>query len=242
MSLSIETSSRPELSELQRKRKQQAGELAGLMRRVSDMSTAIPAPTYDSVDPYSLVATTLYQRFIDQPGAAPFSNTSTQQGFSVLTRLARWGQRTYEPYCKQQGIRSSVLVLGASLIASYDPLVTTFGNAADKDNQTLETAFGLLTSQRPAYGTVPFGIEAVPGSALVAFAPDIETMGYAQQEIRGHHVAGERRKCPAYGQVMQWAWSKTVQACVENPQLFAASLGAEPVEPAIWQNYLAEKL
>jgi hypothetical protein len=229
-------------------RSQQARDLADVLRK----SAAIRAdPTYiPRVPPlsrdrrfpgkYGELGERLYLGYAlrgdatgDEHLRALSANGLTQHGCYVLTRIMSKGPEAYANYSQAQpDHQPSVTELGEIMNRS-SAILKTFADISKKDNTTIETAFGLL-QYPPLYDDVPpFEVrQSEQGKLEFGASPIIlERAKLEALKIRLNEdlpVAREPGElfCPAIGMVLDTFWTKGIESCISDPDLFAADLAA----------------
>jgi hypothetical protein len=204
-----------------------AQQLAELARSGLADSIELDPPSIEGVNAYSIVATSLYANFIEKTRMHNFENGGVQHGFRVSARLARWGMRSYKKYTQVTGESPDPEALGATLEASYDPLVTTFSSVPHDKNGVMESAFGLRRYDDTSYEDLPYRVVEDGNSETgIKIVPSPLSLMYVEREAGISYRANSSltERCPAQGIMLQQVWRSTVRTCVRNEFLFSADL------------------
>lgn len=151
-------------------------------------------------------------------------------GCYVLTRLMRYGPEAYADYSKDQPFHQPSILELAGIMQRSSAVHKTFADLNKKDNTTAETAFGLLTFAPQYEDIAPFQITPDAQGGLVFDASPVllrraKIEALQKRLAEGLPIGGEPgEKCPAIGMVLDGLWSKGVELCATDPQLYAADL------------------
>lgn len=227
-------------------RSQQARDLAEVLRK----SAAMPVnPTYAPHIPplsrdrrfsgkYGELGERLYLGYAlrgdatgDQHLRAISVNPLTQHGCYVLTRIMSNGPEAYANYSRVLPDHQPSVIELVEIMGRSSGVLKTFADISKKDNTTIETTFGLLESPPPHTDVPPF--EVGPNqqgelefrtSPIFLQRAKVEAMQIRLSENLPVTRQPDELFCPAIGIVLNSLWTKGLESCASDPQLFAADL------------------